>query len=479
MPNHFYSRQGVVASESFYASRIGLRILELGGNAVDASVATSLALTYLLPHLNGVGGDFLALVYDGGRVVSLLGLGWAPSSIRGRPPRFGLESAVVPGYTHGVYTLHKMFGELEWGKVVTEVVAMLKRGAVMHPSLVRAIKSYKASLLRDAGSRDTYLRLPLRPGAPYSIDGLLRFYELLAEMGPSAFYDVVARELSESNPYFSIDDFRSFKAEVKAPVELDYNGWVVYETPPPSMGAITLLTLKFSRATRDYQLRGPERVLDLVEASRRAYWARDRLLGDYDSAARRLLGLRREDVGVADRLSPGGDTTYFSVATKSLVVSAIQSLYYPFGSCFTDPRWQITFNNRASDFTDGVNAPKPRKRPMHTLSSVVMMSPTGEVVSLGSSGGHYRPVLYAQMIQCVALYGLDITRLLMEPRFVWEGGGVVRLEEGFELGNTPPRYKLVVEKYPSRLGVAQASLVNKGYVVGVADVRGDGASIGV
>jgi gamma-glutamyltranspeptidase/glutathione hydrolase len=88
----FYSRLGVVASESFYASRIGASILELGGNAVDAGVATSLALTYLLPHLNGVGGDFLALVYNGDKVMSILGLGWAPEKISSKPPRIEGQS---------------------------------------------------------------------------------------------------------------------------------------------------------------------------------------------------------------------------------------------------------------------------------------------------------------------------------------------------------------------------------------------------
>jgi gamma-glutamyltranspeptidase/glutathione hydrolase len=107
-----------------------------------------------------------------------------------------------------------------------------------------------------------------------------------------------------------------------------------------------------------------------------------------------------------------------------------------------------------------------------------MLGEGGDVVSLGASGGHYRPLLYSQIIQNIVLYGMNLVRALAEPRFLWEGGNVIRLEEGYELESLK-QYKPVVEKYPSRFGVAQAAFRCKDFILGVADIRGDGASIGL
>jgi gamma-glutamyltransferase 2. Threonine peptidase. MEROPS family T03 len=85
-----------VASESYLATRAGYEVYKAGGNAVDAVVAASAVLTYTLPHLGGVGGDFLALVHAG-RVEAVVGFGWAPKRVPKKPPRRGIQSAVVPG----------------------------------------------------------------------------------------------------------------------------------------------------------------------------------------------------------------------------------------------------------------------------------------------------------------------------------------------------------------------------------------------
>jgi len=122
----------VVASESYLATRAGYEAYKAGGNAVDAVVAASAVLTYTLPHLGGVGGDFLALVHAG-RVEAVVGFGWAPKRVPKKPPRRGIQSAVVPGYVAGLYELHKRHGHLPWEKVVDFATAAMEK-ATMHPS---------------------------------------------------------------------------------------------------------------------------------------------------------------------------------------------------------------------------------------------------------------------------------------------------------------------------------------------------------
>ncbi len=129
-------------------------------------------------------------------------------------------------------------------------------------------------------------------------------------------------------------------------------------------------------------------------------------------------------------------------------MSAIQSLYYPFGSSITELKWGITFNNRASDFTTAPNGAAPRKRSAHTLSAVVMER-GGEVYALGASAGHYRPAIYVQLIQNIVTYSMDPRRAVWAPRFIWLRGDEVQAEEGWEPG---PGVHLI--KYPSRLGIA-------------------------
>ncbi len=139
------------------------------------------------------------------------------------------------------------------------------------------------------------------------------------------------------------------------------------------------------------------RIKNVVSALKKTHWARDKFLHDGEVPVKDLLEGRIE-LGHAEAPEPTPGTTYLVVADREVVVSAIQSLYYPFGSGVTEPKWGVTFNNRASDFTTAPNDAAPRKRLAHTLSAVVMER-GGEVYALGVSAGHYRPAIYVQLIQ--------------------------------------------------------------------------------
>jgi gamma-glutamyltranspeptidase/glutathione hydrolase len=218
-----------IASESYLATRTGYEVYKTGGNAVDAIAAASIVLTYVLPHLGGVGGDFLALVHRGGRIEAVVGFGWAPKGVPKRPPRRGLQSAVVPGYVAGLYELHRRHGSLPWERVVDTALEAMEK-ATMHPSLVSAIEKSRDLLAADPGGW-IYLGLPQRPGAPYRIEPLLRLWRKLRD-SPLSFYDEVARDVAELG-YFEVEDFASYRPEVKEAIGVEYGGWTIYEAPPP------------------------------------------------------------------------------------------------------------------------------------------------------------------------------------------------------------------------------------------------------
>ncbi|MEM1615664.1 MAG: gamma-glutamyltransferase [Pyrobaculum sp.] len=461
----YLGRRFAIATESFLATRAGYEAYKAGGNAADAATAASIVLTYTLPHLGGVGGDFLALVHRGGRVDAVLGLGWAPRRVPERPPRRGIESAVVPGYVAGIAEFHKRFGNLEWGAVV-DLALEAMRQAAMHPSLVDAIRRNRELLEKDPGGR-IYLELPTEPGSPYRIEPLLKLWERLRE-DPRLFYDEVAHDVCKMG-HFESDDFKKFMPEVRDPVHVEYEGWRLYEAPPPSLGFVVLLAVKLAEPARGAFTY--ERIRNTIRALKKAHWARDAYLHDGDVPVDKIL--RGEaPLGEAAGPEPTVGTTYLAAADEELVVSAIQSLYYPFGSGVTEPKWGVTLNNRASDFTTGLNKAAPHKRPAHTLSAVVMEK-EDDVYALGASAGHYRPAIYTQLIQNIAVYKMDGRSAVWAPRFIWLGGDSARAEEGWEAG---PGVETV--KYPSRMGVA--SLVRrKNGVEAVADIRGDGLALGL
>jgi len=462
----FLGRRFAIASESYLASRAGFEAYKLGGNAVDAAVCASIVLTYTLPHLGGVGGDFLALVHRGGSVDAVLGLGWAPRRVPERPPARGLQSAVVPGYVAGLYELHKRYGALEWGRVVDVALDAMAQ-ATMHPSLVSAIEKNETLLRGDPGGR-VYLELPRRSGAPYRIEPLLRLWERLRD-DPLSFYDEVAEDIVALG-YFEPEDFKLYRPEVRRPISVKLGDAVVYEAPPPSLGFAVLLAAKLAKpAASPFSY---ERIRNTVAALKKAHWARDRYLHDGDVPVDDLLSGKIE-LGEASRPAPTPGTTYLAAADGGQVVSVIQSLYYPFGAGVTTAKYAITLNNRASDFTDGLNKAAPHKRPAHTLSATVVERGK-EVYALGASAGHYRPAIYAQLIHNLVVYKMTPRDAVWAPRFIWLRDDEVQAEEGYEQG---PGVQLI--KYPSRLGVAALAYKGLDHVGAVADIRGDGIAIGI
>lgn len=292
-----WGRKIALASESFLASYIGCKVAEMGGNEADVATAVSLALSYLLPHLGGIGGDFLALVDDGNKVRAVMGLGWAPSGVGERPPRFGLRSAVVPGIAAGLAELHRAYGSMEWRRLVEVVVKLLEERAVMHPSFAEALS--RARL--EGPGRDIYEALPKTPGAPYRIEPLISLYREMADRGPYYFYEAMAQSLS--GDYFSADDFMQYRAKVEEPISLEYRGWTIYEAPPPSLGFAVLLTLSLSADSLPKSPFSRQRIRAVISAARKAHWARDKYLGDGEVPVRELLAGKLE-LGEADAPTP-------------------------------------------------------------------------------------------------------------------------------------------------------------------------------
>jgi len=172
-----------------------------------------------------------------------------------------------------------------------------------------------------------------------------------------------------------------------------------------------------------------------------------------------------------------GDTTFFTVVdSEGYMLLGIQSLFYPFGSGLTEPRYQVTLNARASCFTlrEGVpNTLGPGKRPLNTLSAVILEDPSGErVIGLGLSGGHLRPQMHALLVTSIIDYGMDIEEAINHPRGAWiPGTKRIVVDRGMATSLRVPEGFEVVE---GRVGVASAAEIEKRTARLSTDWRGDG-----
>lgn len=503
----FLTCGGVVASEHYLASKVGVEVLDKMGNAVDAAIATSLALCVTSQNLCGLGGDFFALYYDNksGKVYCINSSGYAPKKLTleylkeigyAQMPDRGALSITVPGQVYGVYEFHKRFGTFEFNELIKPSIALAEKGFPISKRFSEAVKKNYELLSKDKGSSKIFLKNSKIPeeGEIVNFPQLSRTLEIISEHGPKGFYEGevckgIVEYVQEKDGVLSEDDLKDYRPEWVQPIKVFYKGYDIFEVPPNSMGVITLLILNMieSIGLEDKPHFSKEYVEMLYKIFRIAYKVKDEVLSDPKFVKinlERILSkeyakdLLRKENSIGGTKIDEGDTTYFAVADKEgNIVSAIQSLYLGFGSGLTIPEYGITLNCRARGFKfDGVNKLEPRKRPVHTLSATILKS-EDEVLALGASAGDFRPQIYTQLITNYIDYNKGIQNTLDAPRFVWDGDGKILLENEANLNTL--ENKLIISYLKNYcLGVAQAVKVKGNVKWAACDFRGDGIPFG-
>ncbi len=488
-----------VASEQPLASLAGYDVLRRGGNAFDAAVATSLTLAVTFHPAGGIGGDFFGMFYEAktGNVHCLMASGWSPSGLKpgvlesspgGRVPLYGPLSCTVPGYLAGVCEVHRKLGSLDFGSLAAPAVEHALNGFPAGQEICASTTAALADLPDAAKKVFAPAGRPPIPGERITQPELGRVLSEVARDGPGAFYDGwPAEEIRETLTLLGvptdISDFKDFEPEWVAPLAMDYRGTKVYEMPPSTMGATSLLILRILSQLPMKQT-GPlskERVESTMRAAVAAYRRRDEMLGDPHFTKIDMEAFFRvppPPAPLASRIS-GGDTTAFSVVDGAgNLVSGIQSLFHHFGSRVFVPRCGIFLNNRGSGFgTQGPNAPGPRKRPLHTLSSMLLERDGRPYMAIGTSGGDYRPLQHALFVTNAVDYEMPLEQVVAHPRFLWGGGDLLLAEEGYEKGDTPG-FKTQWLPMPGKTGVCQAVEVSATSKKAVCDLRGAGIPAG-
>ncbi len=497
------TRKSGVATEHPLASLAGHAALQAGGNVFDAVVAASFSLAVVQHQLGGLGGDFFALFYDAksGKIHCLNSSGWSPSGMsmdllaeRGHRsvPNLGPLSVIIPGLVRGVHELHKRFGRLEFRKLLSAAIELAEKGFPVSNGLQLSFKANLEDLPDSAKRVFAPNGRPPASGALIRQVNLGRVLRSVAESGADAFYDdwvaeSICEHLSRLGAPVSMEDFSDFTPEWTVPLKMDYRGSTIYEVPPNSMGATTLLILKYLQQIDLNKLKpnSRERVHLTLRAAVAAYRRRDSALGDprfvdFDDEEFFDVKQRMEgELGLEEYALGKADTTSFAIADEEgNLVSAIQSLFSHFGSRLFVEKAGILLNNRGGAFkTKGPNKLEPRKRPLHTLSALLLGPEEQPNIALGCSGGELRPQQHALFATNLLDYSMTLEKSIDYPRFLWGSGRAVTVERGYSAPrNTPFDFHFV--PFPGRTGVAQGVQVLPDGRKAVCDLRGDGIPIG-
>jgi gamma-glutamyltranspeptidase/glutathione hydrolase len=521
------SQNGIVASESPLASRAGVGILEAGGNAVDAAIATNAMMGVVSPMMNGIGGDLFAIVYDAkaNKLYGLNASGWAPKALtidalhkQGLRvmPQMGVNAITVPGAVEGWQKLADKFGRKKLSEDLTPAIQTAKNG---YP-VTEWVAMYWAGSVDYLRGDDQATKVYLPNDRPPKTGEIFRNLDLawslqqIAEHGKDAYYkgEISKRILEAIKRHGGVmtpQDLAEFSAEWVEPISTTYRDWTVYEMPPNGQGLAALLMLNmmetFPLGEKEYGFASTKALHAMIEAKKLAYADLIKYIGDPRgqtlplqtllSKARaaeraKLIDPDHANCEVATGTLPGaGDTTYLTAVDRDgNMVSLIQSNYAGFGSGIVAPGTGFVLQNRGALFNldpTSPNALAGRKRPIHTI--IPAFAQKGDTrVAFGIMGGWNQSQAHAQFVADLVDYKMNIQAALEAPRFTkgtFEGCDV-QMENRFsgkvrdEL--TAKGHKIqVMGTFSSVMGGGQAVLrdFSTGVNYGASDPRKDGAAV--
>ncbi len=537
------SKEGMVVSQSALSSDIGVKILDMGGNAVDAAVAVGFSLAITLPRAGNLGGGGFMLIYLKERdeifyidyrsksprnssIEKLLGTKKIPernSKLWERVDYTYLASA-VPGTVYGLLEAHKNFGSLNLEQIMQPVIEQAEEGIVVSSDLnyvievtpqIRADKESFSIFFKD-GKALKESSIMKRPDLAYT-------FKEISKNGTKGFYEGVVAEkivnaMNENNGLISSEDLKNYKSFFRMPIAINYKGYKVFTAAPPSGGGITLLTALSILNNIDiskYKSDSTKTYHFLAESLRRGHNNRSHFVGDpdyFDVPISDLLSKNRiaelfktidsnksSSVDQIKAFKPrieGKDTTHFSIIDKyGNAVSNTYTLGLSFGSGVTIPDTGILMNSQMNNFAyrygdknviGRVASPgnrfEPGKKPMSTMSPTIIFDKDDDLFLItGSPGGSDIPAAILRVITGVIDFELDIGEATMLPR-IHKDWPYTGLEHERALSrDTIRRLKSMGHntEYETTIGSTQSIHVVGGINNGFADLRRPNAGVAV
>lgn len=503
--------RGAVATANPDAARAAARILEAGGNAVDAAVAAAFAMGVVEPLDNGLGGSGFALVHCAHerRTVALDFLGTAPRSARfelqpaftdfmtgyhikvaERANELGHRAVAVPGAVRGLAKLLQAYGSLPFAEVIAPAVDLAERGFRVDRYLAERLSSTREYLARFPEAGRIFLDAE---GAPWSAGTTLRLPDLarslrrLQAAGPEDLYTgelarALIAEMERGGGFMTAADLADYRPVVRTPVTGRWRGLEVATMPPPSTGGYVLAGLSRLAAGRPDDL-----YQALAEAMREMFALRAASLGDpaFEPVDLAPLGIDSATLRLHDpSLREPPQTT--ALATLDRAGNAVSITYSNMNhSGVVVPGTGIVLNNQLLLFNPWPGTPNSLaggKRPVSSMMPTLVLREGRPVVALGASGSTRIPTSLMQVLYHLCVRGLPVDQAVAVPRLHAEGE-LITADAELEAvaGRVANRLGVGLELLPgrdSKLGVVQCiSRLDAERPTAVGDPRAQGAGL--
>ncbi len=534
-----YTNKGIVVSQNYLSSDIGVEILDQGGNAVDAAIAVGFSLAATLPRAGNIGGGgFMQIYIEKDKTILSLDFRSTAPALATREfyqelksqdddvTRKGYKAIAVPGTIAGLYKAHELYGSLPMETLLQPTIDLLTEGVPMTQDLYHAINIGKY-ISDDPESHEIYKK-NLEPNSPLFIEDLKQTFIKLQKFGQDVFYrgeiaDLIEKEMLKNDGLIRKSDLENYKVNITQPIKTTYRDKQIFAMGAPSGGGVVILTAL--NVLENFQLSGlapnSARTYHLLsETLKYGHQNRSKLVGDpgyfdvpYDMLlSKKLAKEKAKKISLTSATNPKNinkfgdrinssyeeskDTTHYSVVDKDgNGVSVTYTLGYSFGSGVTIPGTGMLTNNQMNNFAHNyglidsyfrssspANKLEPSKRPMSTMTPVMVFDSKGKLELItGSPGGSQIPGVVFQVLVNYIDFDLDIGEASMLPR-IHQDSQSTKLNYEKHMSSDTQR---ILESYGHNLelsdtmGSTQSIAIIDGVRFGYADLRRPNASVSV
>ena len=533
--------QGMVVSQRKIASEVGAQILKEGGNAVDAAVATGLALAVVLPRAGNLGGGGFMIIHlkEEDKNIAIDYREKAPSgafrdlfldengNYDKKKAQFSLLSAGVPGSVAGFHHALMNYGTLSWEEVLKPAIRLAEEGFEIPHDLANTLasKRYRARLSSNEAAAKVFYKEDnslYKAGEILVQNDLANTLKQLSEFGPDAFYKgeiakLIVKEMERNGGLITLEDLSNYQIAERKPLNGQYKDYKIVSMPPSSSGGthlIQMLNMLEEFPIKEMGFGSAESIHILAEVMKRAYADRSKYLGDTDfykvpssltskDYAKSLNAfISKDKITPSDEISAGNpfpyespDTTHFSVMDSfGNAVSNTYTLNFSYGSGMMIPGTGMLINNEMDDFSSKpgtpngygllgseANAIEGNKRPLSSMTPTIIFKNDEPYMVFGSPGGSRIITTVLQVALNVMDHDMNIAQAVHSPRIHHQWlPEILMIESGFG----PDTERLLTEKgyklYPSStMGSVQAIMKEGDYFYGSADPRRPSAGVAI
>jgi gamma-glutamyltranspeptidase/glutathione hydrolase len=466
--------RNVVSTSHPLAAQAGLRMMQKGGNAVDAAIAAAATIMLTEPVSNGLGSDAFAILWDGKELHGLNASGrapqaWTPEYFHRKygkdaktPPKRGIDAVTVPGAVAGWVALSDRFGKLPFADLLEPAIEIAERGYLLPVVVQQKWAAATPELQGQPGFAQSFLPWGRAPqvGELFKFPAAARALRAIALTKGEAYYrgeiaQALEKFAAEAGGALKASDLAAYQPEWVQPLAKNYRGYTLHEIPPNGQGIAAQIALgildKFDLGSlpvdgvdsQHLQIEAMKLAFAdvysyVAEPSAMAVTPAQMLDDAYLSSRAKLIDMKKAQDFKAGNPVKGG-TIYLTAADENgMMISFIQSNFMGFGSGCVEPTFGISLQNRGHGFNvdpqghNTANLVAPGKRPIHTIIPAFLTQDGQPVMSFGVMGGNMQPQGHLQTLVRMLDYGQNPQAACDAPRWRYNAGLEINVEAALD-----------------------------------------------